>query len=153
MRFTLILVGTALAAGSLGGAASHLHATGKLGSVDVVIDGAKGKLRDTMRDFDGNYYERGADYATCAQAFGSRAVGYLSNSEVTFSCECFDKQMAGIGGVDRKTAIKALGPGPDATPAAARDVNYHITAVAKRILNKCDIVPWPEKPALLRHPI
>lgn len=153
MRFTLILVGTALAAASFGGAASHLHATGKLGGVDTIVGSARDTIRDTMRSMDDRYYRRGTDYATCVAAYGGRSSDYLANADITFSCECFDRQMAGLGGLDRKTAVKALGPGPDADPALWQDTDYALTATAKSVLAKCDIVAWPKNPVGLRHPL
>lgn len=141
MRFSLVLFSTVLAAGALGGVASHLSATGQLGTVEALVADAKSSLRDTMREMDSSYYRRGKAYATCAEAYGNRMAGIKPNAEITLSCECFDKAIVNLGGHDRDTALMALGPGSDATEASS-GIGFTVTAQAGRLLRRCKIEPW-----------
>ncbi|WP_425418631.1 hypothetical protein [Oricola indica] len=147
MRFSLVLFSTVLAAGALGGAASHLSATGQLGSVEVLVADAKSSLRDAMRKMDSSYYQRGKAYATCTEAYGSRMAGIRTNAEITLSCECFDKAIVNLRGHDRDTALMALGPGSDTTEASS-GIGFTVTAEAGRVLRRCEIKPWRGSAAL-----
>lgn len=147
MQYSTVLIFSILTAGLLGGTASYFGAGGDAESVGAAIHDAKATVRDTMRELDSSYYKRGEAYAACADAYGSRMAGKKANGEITLSCECFDKSMRMLGGLDRETALKGLGPGTDAGKAASGG-RFKITATAGRVLRRCDIEPWTGGPDL-----
>lgn len=142
MQYSTVLMFSILTAGAVGGVASYMGG-GDTDSVGAAIHEARSSFRDTMREMDSSYYKRGAAYEACAQAYGGRMAGRLANGDITLSCECFDRSSGLLGGLDRETAIKALGPGPDTDPGE----KIRITVAARRVLNHCDIEPWAGGPA------
>jgi len=144
VQYSTVLMFSILTAGAVGGVASYLGGGGDSESVGAAIHEARSSLRDTMREMDSSYYKRGEAYEACAQAYGGRMAGRLAIGEITLSCECFDRSSGLLGGLDRETALKALGPGPDTNPGE----KIRITVAAKRVLNHCDIEPWAGGPAM-----
>lgn len=144
MQYSTVLMFSILTAGAIGGVASYLGGGGDSESVGAAIHEARSSVRDTMREMDSSYYKRGEAYDACAQAYGGRMAGKLANGEITLSCECFDRSSGLLGGLDRETALKALGPGPGTQPGEM----IRITVAAKRVLNHCDIEPWAGGPAM-----
>lgn len=138
MQYSTVLMFSILTAGLVGGTASYFGATGDPESVGAAIHEARSSLRDKMREMDNSYYKRGEAYEACAQAYGGRMAGSLANGDITLSCECFDRSSGLLGGHDRETAMKALGPGPGAKPGG----KIRLTLAAKRVLRHCDIEPW-----------
>jgi hypothetical protein len=146
VQYSTVLMFSIVTAGMLGGVASYVGSGAKPESVGAAIHEAKATVRDTMRDLDGAYYRRGEAYEACATAYGGRMAGKLANGDITLSCECFDKSMQMLGGHDRETALKALGPGTGASQASAG--KFKITATAGRVLRHCDIKPWTGGPTM-----
>lgn|GEM_PF-1893141 len=144
MQYSTVLMFSILTAGAVGGAASYLGGGGDADSVGAAIHEARSSFRDTMREMDSSYYKRSEAYEACAQAYGGRMAGRLANGDITLSCECFDRSSSLLGGLDRETAMKALGPDPDTNPGE----KIRITVAAKRVLNHCDIEPWTGGPAM-----
>jgi len=144
VQYSTVLMFSILTAGVVGGTASYFGAGGDPESVGAAIHEARSSFRDKMREMDNSYYRRGEAYEACAQAYGGRMAGSMANGDITLSCECFDKSSGLLGGLDRETALKALGPGPDTKPGE----KIRITVAAKRVLNHCDIDPWTGGPAM-----
>ena len=144
VQYSTVLMFSILSAGAIGGVASYLGAGGDADPVGAVIHEARSSLRDKMREMDNSYYRRGEAYEACANAYGGRMAGRLTNGDITLTCECFDRSTGMLGGLDRETALKALGPGPDTNP----EEKIRITVAAKRVLNHCDIEPWTGGPAM-----
>lgn len=133
-----------LTAGSIGGVASYISGGTETDSVGAAIQGARSGFRKKMREMDSSYYRRGAAYEACAQAYGARMAGKIANGDITLSCECFDRTSGLLAGLDRETALKALGPGT----ATASGERIRVTIAAKRVLRHCDIDPWKGGPAM-----
>ena len=144
VQYSTVLMFSILSAGAIGGVASYLGAGGDADPVGAVIHEARSSLRDKMREMDNSYYRRGEAYEACANAYGGRMAGKLANGEITLTCECFDRSTDLLRGLDRETALKALGPGPDTDPGE----KIRITVAANRVLNHCDIEPWTGGPAV-----
>lgn len=144
MQYSTVLIFSILTAGAVGGVASYLAGNGDADSVGAAIHEARSSFRDKMREMDSSYYKRGEAYEACAQAYGGRMAGRLANGDITLSCECFDRSSGLLGGLDRETAMKALGPGPATKPGE----KIRITVSARRVLNHCDIDPWLGGPVI-----
>lgn len=142
MQYSTVLMMSIFVATAIGGATSFLGASRDDGAVGDVIQEARSSIRDTMRDLDGSYYRRSEAYDACAAAYGGRVADRKAPGDITLSCECFDKSIRLLGGLDRETALKGLGPAPGAVRNASAGPAFSITAAAGQILRRCDIEPW-----------
>lgn len=154
MQYSSVLIMSIFMAGAVGGATSFLDRGQDSGAVTAVIHEARGSIRYTMRELDSSYYRRGDAYAACASAYGHRMSGVRTKGDITLSCECFDKSIRLLRGLDRDTALLGLGPRIDDGSLAQAAAPIAITAEAGFALRRCDIEPWKGRaPDSLRGPL
>ena len=146
MSFKLTVIGAILLSGALGGGLAWFGPS-RGGAVGEVTSDAKDAVRSTLRKLDSRYYERGPDYGVCVADYGRHAIG-KTNAEITFACECFDKNVRILSSADRKSAIDALRPADITAQASAGSAApvSQTTAPALNLLRKCDITPAKSTP-------